>query len=389
MRTLSVTLAFTLAILAIVASGAALRADQDVPVSATVSATVSVQVPEEASAEVSEVEADAGTPQSAPATSEPSRALSDQEKSLQEQREALRQQERALREQDRALREQDKVVRIMGSDRPRIGVILETDADEDTDSIGARIQAVTPGGPADQAGIQADDIIVRFKGQLLAGPNPDADEDESAPATRLLALTKELKDGERVAVEYRRGKVTQTTTIVPRLMKDKNMRVVVNIPELGELKNLKIPELDNLPEDFDFTFDLPGDVLDMELVKLNPDLGSYFGANEGVLVISAPADSPLKLKGGDVILKIGDRKPGTPSQALRILRSYEPKETVTVDVLRKRQRISLSSTIPERKESNSFNWHMKTPKAPTPAPTPVPPQAPAAPAAPAPAAGKT
>ena len=367
MRTLSVTLAFTLATLALLASGVALRADQDIP-----SAT-----------ETSVVEVEAGTPQSAPATPEPSKALSEQEYKLQEQRDALRQQERALREQERALREQDKVVRIMGSDRPRIGIILETDADEETDPIGARIQAVTPGGPADQAGIQADDIIVRFKGQLLAGPNPDADEDESAPATKLLALTKELKDGERVAVEYRRGKATKTTTIVPRLMKEKNMRVVVNIPDLGELKSLKIPELDNLPEDFDFTFDLPGDVLEMELVKLNPDLGNYFGANEGVLVISAPADSPLKLKGGDVILKIGDRKPTTPSQALRILRSYEPKETVTVEVLRKRQTLSLSSTMPARRSSNEFNWHMKAPSPPTPPPTPVPPKAPAAPAPPA------
>jgi S1-C subfamily serine protease len=121
----------------------------------------------------------------------------------------------------------------------------------------------------------------------------------------------------------------------------------------------------------------------MELVKLNPDLGSYFGANEGVLVISAPADSPLNLKGGDVILKIGDRKPTTPSQALRILRSYEPKETVKVEVLRKRQTISLSSTIPERRRSNEFNWHMKAPKAPA---SSSPPDAPAPPAPPAPAA---
>ena len=371
-RTLTQALTLTLAVLTLLVSGPAFRADQDVP---TVSAQVSVQA--------SALQADTEAAQSAPAAEESATALDDQERGLQEQQRALSEQERALREQDRALREQEKVIRIIGSDRPRIGIILETEADPESDPIGARIQAVTPGGPADQAGLKADDIIVKFMGKALVGPNPDADPDESVPAAKLLSLTKQLKDGEKVIVEYRRGKETKTATIVPRTLKEKNMRVVVNIPDLKELKELRIPELDNLPENFDFSFDLPGDVLDMELVELNPDLGDYFGTSQGLLVVSAPADSPLKLKGGDVILKIGDRKPSTPSQALRILRSYEPKETVAIEVLRKRQRVTLNSIIPERKSSKQFNWHSKGPKAPMPPSPPAPPTPPDAPVPPA------
>ncbi len=368
MRTLTPTLAITLTLAAVtlLASGPAFRADQDVP---------AVQFPA--------AEAVAGPAPTAPAAEERATVPEDQERSIKEQEKALSEQDRALKEQVRALREQEKVIRIIGSDRPRIGIILETEADPDSDPIGARIQAVTPGGPADQAGLKADDIIVKFKGQALAGPSPDADPDESAPATKLLALTKGLKDGEKVVIEYRRGKETKTTTVVPRTLKEKNMRVVVNIPDLKELKELRIPELDNLPENFDFTFDLPGDVLDMELVELNPDLGDYFGTSMGLLVVSAPADSPLKLKGGDVILKIGDRKPATPSQALRILRSYEPKETVTIEVLRKRQRVTLTSAIPERRSPKQFQWRSKAPQAPAPPDGPAPPQPSAAPAPPA------
>ncbi|OYW05416.1 MAG: hypothetical protein B7X11_01965, partial [Acidobacteria bacterium 37-65-4] len=376
MRTLTLTTALaralTLTAVALLASGAAFRADQDDPASAPVSARVLAEV----SSETPAMEDETGAPQAAPSTAESNKTLSDQERSLREQRDALREEVQALKEQGRALREQEKVIRIVGSDRPRIGIILETEADPESDPIGARIQAITPGGPADQAGLKSDDIIVKFKGQILTGPNPDADPDESGPATKLLALTKGLKDGEKVVIEYRRGKETKTATIVPRVMKEKNMRVIVNVPDLHELKDLKIPELANLPENFDFTFDLPGDVLDMELVELNPDLGDYFGTSQGLLVVSAPADSPLKLKGGDVILKIGDRKPTTPSQALRILRSYEPKETVTIEVLRKRQHLTLSSTLPERKESRPFNWHPKSPSAPTPPAAPAPPTPP-------------
>ena len=39
-------------------------------------------------------------------------------------------------------------------------------------------------------------------------------------------------------------------------------------------------------------------------MPLNPDLGSYFGATDGVLVINVPQGSTLGLKGGDVVLNV-------------------------------------------------------------------------------------
>ena len=353
-----------LAALSLTAVQLATRAGQDAP------------VPESRRAEVTVVVDDSDTPQ----------AKDDQAKALAAQAEALKDQSKAMKEKARAMKEEANTLRIMGSNRPRIGVILETEADPDTDAIGARIQAVTPGGPADQAGIKADDIIMKFNGVVLTGKNPDADEDESGPAVKLLALASKLKDGDRVAVEYRRGKESKTTTVVPRVLREKDIRVMVNIPDLPELKDIEIPDL---PEGFVFNFS--DEMADMELVSLNPDLGEYFGSPDGVLVVRAPSDSPLKLKSGDVILKIGDRKPTSPSQALRILRSYEPKETVTMDVLRKRQKMSLSGTVPEHKswghDSKNVPHPVPTPRpsaAPAPAARPTPPAPPAATAPPAP-----
>src|SRR5437763_5448839 len=89
---------------------------------------------------------------------------------------------------------------------------------------------------------------------------------------------------------------------------------------------------------------------DLERVSLNPDLGDYFGTKEGILVVKAPADSTLPLKGGDVILSIGGRKPTSQSHAMRILRSYEPGESVAIDILRKQKRMSLAWKVPEAGE---------------------------------------
>jgi len=96
---------------------------------------------------------------------------------------------------------------------------------------------------------------------------------------------------------------------------------------------------------------------DLEVVSLNPDLGEYFGTKEGVLVVKAPADSSLPLKGGDVILSIGGRRPTSPSHAMRILRSYEPGETVALDIMRKQKRVTVSWKVPERGERRLRHGH--------------------------------
>ena len=88
----------------------------------------------------------------------------------------------------------------------------------------------------------------------------------------------------------------------------------------------------------------------LELAPLNPDLGQYFGTDDGVLVISAPKDSALGLKGGDVVLAVDGRKPTGPSHLLRILRSYESGETFKLDILRNRKRETVTSRIGEAEE---------------------------------------
>src|SRR5256885_16194953 len=67
--------------------------------------------------------------------------------------------------------------------RGRIGVVVNTAANADTDKIGARIAAVTPGGPADKAGLKGGGVVTQFNGTAV-GRAPARDEDGTGPGLR-------------------------------------------------------------------------------------------------------------------------------------------------------------------------------------------------------------
>jgi predicted metalloprotease with PDZ domain len=228
--------------------------------------------------------------------------------------------------------------------RARIGVLVNREANTETDKLGAKIDAVTPGGPADKAGLKAGDIITKFNGTSLAGASAD-DEDESGPGGKLVELVGDLDPGDSVQVEYRRGTETKTATLVTEAQEG---------PFTGRLPSVGAFEMPRSPMPFVFSEGEGGMSMcmgdawcELDLVTLNSDLGDYFGSKDGVLVVKAPADSALPLKGGDVILSIGGRKPTSPAHAMRILRSYEAGETVSIEIMRHQRRQTLSWTVPQ------------------------------------------
>jgi S1-C subfamily serine protease len=284
---------------------------------------------------------------------------------------------------DKARQMYEKRVAVYG-DNARLGIVLRSERDPKTDGIGAMVQALTPGGPAEEAGLQAGDIITKFNGEVLGLPGGVPSEDAVGPTDRLMERAATLKDGDQVTLEVRRGTATKTLTVTARRLYGSRVKVFT-VPEVPEIPDIHVdvePFEFEFAEQFEagapvawtaFTSDLKG----IEMVTLNPELGEYFGAKEGILVVKAPADSPFQLKAGDVILKVGDREPKSPAQAMRVLRSYAPTETVNIEVMRNRARMTVTAHIPERK-TESFRY--KT--APVVAPAPPPPPAPAAPPAP-------
>jgi len=201
---------------------------------------------------------------------------------------------------------------------------------------------VTPGGPAEKAGLKVGDIITKFNGTALAGVKAE-DEDESGPGIKLIELAHKLEPGDTAQVEYRRGTDSKKATLVAE---DLGSTFRVEIP--GP-RTMVMPRMPGMPDmNFRFSFGSPWG--DLELVSLNPDLGEYFGTKDGVLVVKAPADSSLPVKSGDVILSIGGRKPTNPSHAMRILGSYEEGETVSLEIMRKQKRMTVAWKVPGREE---------------------------------------
>jgi len=218
--------------------------------------------------------------------------------------------------------------------RPRMGILVESN---DENPAGAVVVAVTPGGPADEAGLEAGDVITRVDGVALDGK-------DGPPHDVLIRQLVPKAEGDAVAVDFLRGGEARSATIVLRgLEVDK---LIVRGPAVWmSREGFDVPVGDDAHE---MAWFFPSGWLDMELVSLNAELGEYFGTGEGVLVVRGPSSRELGLRGGDVILSIDERAVKSPTHAMRILRSYEPEERLSIEVMRHGKRETVEGSVPEQ-----------------------------------------
>jgi serine protease Do len=199
---------------------------------------------------------------------------------------------------------------------------------------GVFVQDVRAGGPAERAGIRANDVILEFDGERIR-------------STRQFI---------RLVRESVPGRVARTT-----IVRDGNRQTFDVTPEAGggEL-SLALPDvsreiergLRRIPRDFDFDFQLSTrGRLGVSLTPLTDQLASYFGAEEGVLVSSVEPDSPAAQAGllaGDVITSINGRAVSDPADVIGGLRDATPGAAVEVRVVRDKKGMTLKATVPER-----------------------------------------
>jgi S1-C subfamily serine protease len=231
-------------------------------------------------------------------------------------------------------------LQIYGSAGPHatLGIRVRPPANGSSDkATGVQIVSVSPGGPADLAGLKANDVIIAF------GDKPLRDDASHSAQQQLVALTQDARVDAPVMIEFKRDGKSQKTQVIP-----KHAFAYLRGPTLPPL-----PDLSGNLEELNRMFvgrDRSG-LGSAELLELTPGLGAYFGTTKGLLVVRAPRDERLKLVDGDVILDIDGRVPDGASHALQILNSYRGGEKLKLHVMRQQKHLELPIEIPPQSAS--------------------------------------
>lgn len=264
--------------------------------------------------------------------------------------------------------------------RPRFGITVDT-RPRDSDKYGAYVTAVTPGGPADKAGVRSGDIITKLAGKSVTAQG------DATPGLRLIEMIGSLEMNKAVEIELRRGKDTKTLKITPaddesffagtmdsaraaygfmipriagRVMADSSLQhaftfempSVTSRPSAAGSQFEEAFSVSGEPVSwrnggsFSFTTAMRGPLASLEMAPLNSGLGSYFGATDGVLIINAGEKQELGLLPGDVVTAVDGRKVTNPGQLMRILRTYDTGEEFKLQIMRQKKADTITGKMP-------------------------------------------
>ena len=224
---------------------------------------------------------------------------------------------------------------------------------------GVEVMGVSPGGPAERAGLKVGDVVVAVDGQSLRSSG------ERTASAQLVEFMRTVEPGRAVTVDYLRGAKRFATTVTTVPAEPPVVRVIRE--RLGGPfgEGMALPGLEGLlgPE---------RGFRSLELVPITPKLGAYFGTDRGLLVVRVAEGKGLPLEEGDVLQTIDGRTPENPGHAFRILRSYQPGEKVKLGVLRQRRQVVLEAAMPAPDAAGAASQPMgpSVPLPPLPAPAP-------------------
>lgn len=267
----------------------------------------------------------------------------------------------------------DREVRIVMGGGSYLGVRLEDVDKEDVARLklpeekGALIARVEAESPAQKAGLEADDVIVRYHGEGVLG------------ASQLARLVRETPAGRTVPVEVvRKGSVQRLQVTLG----GRDARAAWNM-ENGDEQDLdghtwtfRVPPPPDAPEPPDaplppmppsppMIWGHPGNPhrlldrmvwfgegprkLGLEYQEISGQLAAYFKlkGDEGVLVTSVDEDGPAGragIKAGDVILKLGSREILDGDDLRRAVDKAEAGRETTMTVQREGRSLELKVT---------------------------------------------
>lgn len=246
------------------------------------------------------------------------------------------------------------------------------------EEMGAEVQSVSPGSPAEEAGIRKGDVITEYQGSRIEGVSQLTRLVRETPAGRSAAV-KIFRDGSSQTYQVKVGERREAET--PQVRRFAWKSDGDGEWEEGEFEMPEIPEI----PDFDFkalghlgNIDIPGLLeshgiggrprLGAVVDDLTPQLAEFFGVKQdgGVLVKSVKKGSPgdkAGLKAGDVIVKVEDENVEDVSDLGLALRERRDKD-VRVTVVRERRETTL--TVPPLPAGSEAPQPPAPPAPPTP-----------------------
>jgi membrane-associated protease RseP (regulator of RpoE activity) len=276
----------------------------------------------------------------------------------------------------------------------------------DSDARGFRVAAVTPGGPAEHAGIRTGDIITAIDGKpanrrgdavlgsdLTAGKPITLSVLRNGKSLHIKVTPERWKEGWEAMIREAERSAQQATAALqtPQFREQIRQSVDQSLAEMQspEFRKRIQQSIDEAMKNADMVrasaleagrhgrpwafFMAPW--WGLNLAPLNSSLGHYFGTERGVLVLSRSDKQFPQLQPGDVITEVGGKPVAQPEDVQRVLRNVDKDKHVRVALRRHGKTLTLTMKVPTR-------W-AAIPPPPPPPPAPQAPPAPPAPVAPA------
>lgn len=210
---------------------------------------------------------------------------------------------------------------------------------------GAVVIDVVADSPASKAGLQKDDVIVKWDGEQIESAIQLSRLRRETPMGRTVRLGI-VRDGREIEVSVQLGERParisrmRTREITPRIITPRPARTRFIRPERASRE-----------------WTIRRGTVGMQMLSLTPQMAEYFGLGQrsGALVTWVDQDSSMAkagLKAGDVILSISGETVDSPGAAWRALRQ-KTGETVEIKVMRDRKEQSLTVKL---EKSATTSW---------------------------------
>ncbi|MGH8233907.1 MAG: PDZ domain-containing protein [Rhodanobacteraceae bacterium] len=256
---------------------------------------------------------------------------------------------------------------------------------------GLQVYAVTPGGPAERAGLKTSDLITAVDGKPVRL-------DDMASAGKIW----NAQVGTPIALTVRRRGKTVRLRVTPERLQAGDWDATVRAAERAAQEaaaSVRSPEfqkqiqasIDDAMKEASAARSAAMQArmhagtwqIDMSpwwglnLVPLNPDLGRYFGTDKGALVLSRDPKRYPGIRPGDVITAVDGKTVARPEDVFRAARGAPGDKTVQLTVRRHDKPVMLAFKAPSQ-------WMVLPPPPPAPPvpPTPPPPVGPVPPPSP-------